>query len=797
MKLFIYELKKILNKKIFFVVLLLCLAINGFLLYSSQNTEENSIRITYSNEYTKMLNSYSSMSLNDAEKQIDNELLAYEIFSRLENLAQTDNEELIENYTYELDEYRKSNPDAYQKAVEMSEKGGDNFWKNSFLYNISQQIEYINSYPDFIDKMYDRAKAQSSSSIFGDESSFSYKNLYKTSNDYSGLKNTKLSLVNSDAFIATTEYSLTDIFIIAIVFLLCVYLFQYEREKGLYSLVRCTKFGRFKTIISKFMLLFVLSAVVSILFIFCNFIINTFLYGSTDLSVNIQSISEFRNCTLTVTAGQFLILFAFAKIMGTFVISSFLALVFIIFSSSATMYLTGLVIIGAEYLLYTLIGQNSFLNLLKYINIFYILDGGEFFGSYLNLNIFSNAVTSIPIAFAVFGTVFLLCTVFSCILFCKRNQQKTAGIFSRLLEKFKSRFFTLNGSTGVFKGEVFKFTIQNKMAVMIVLFVLFAIISSFGTVRYPYSENSDADYKAYMEYLEGDITSEKENYILKQQNYFNNLQQRMGEIAENSELSENAKQAMSKSIENILNSKGIAFERVIEQYNRLLELDKKGIDAKFIDENIYKSFVSSKTREWNDFALLCLVLVIDVPYVFSPEYKNGMINLIRTTENGKTKLFFGKIVVECIYLLIAFTALYVPYFVRFINTYGANSLNTPLVCIFENVQETSFSVINAVVVNLICYFLLATAVTFVITAVSIFTRSSMFTMVVSTVLVILPLLALYSIENVRIGYWVVNSHIIAIVMTCLLSILIAIVTLEISKLKFTETRIWRRINAKA
>ena len=262
MKLFIYELKKILNKKIFFVFLLLCLAINGFLLYSSQNTEENSIRITYSNEYAKMLNSYSSMSLNDAEKQIDNELLAYEIFSRLENLAQTDNEELIENYTYELDEYRKSNPDAYQKAVEMSEKGGDNFWKNSFLYDISQQIEYINSYPDFIDKMYDRAKAQSSSSIFGDKNSFSYKNLYKTSNDYSGLKNTKLSLVNSDAFVATTEYSLTDIFIIAIVFLLCVYLFQYEREKGLYSLVRCTKFGRFKTIISKLMLLFVLSAVV-------------------------------------------------------------------------------------------------------------------------------------------------------------------------------------------------------------------------------------------------------------------------------------------------------------------------------------------------------------------------------------------------------------------------------------------------------------------------------------------------------------------------------------------------------
>ena len=77
-----------------------------------------------------------------------------------------------------------------KKAVEMSEKGGDNFWKNSFLYNISQQIEYINSYPDFIDKMYDRAKAQSSSSIFGDESSFSYKkSLQKHPTIISGLKN--------------------------------------------------------------------------------------------------------------------------------------------------------------------------------------------------------------------------------------------------------------------------------------------------------------------------------------------------------------------------------------------------------------------------------------------------------------------------------------------------------------------------------------------------------------------------------------------------------------------------------
>lgn len=795
MKLFIYELKKVLNKRIFLVVVALCLVINGFLLYSSQNTEENNLRLTYSDEYGEMLDEYSSMPLDKAKKQVEDELLAYEISGRLESLAQADNEELIESYTYELEEYRKSNPEAYKKAVEMSESGEESFWKNSFLYDISQQIEYINSYPDFISEMYDRAKAQSASSIFGDENSFSYKNLYKTAEDYSGLKDTKLSLVNSDSLTATVKYGLTDFFVIAVVLLICIYLFGYEREKGLYSLIRCTKFGRLKTIIAKLAVLFALSAFVSVLFISADFIVNTFLYGSTDLSVNVQSISEFRNCTLSVTAGQFLLLFVLAKIIGIFVISSLLALVFICFSSSAAMYLTGLGAVGAEYLLYSLIGQNSFLNLLKYINIFYILDGGEFFGSYLNLNIFSNAVTSVPIVLAVFGIVFILCAVFSCIVFCKRNQQKKTNVFSKLFEKIKSKFFRINGSTSVLMGEIFKFTVQNKMALVLILLVLFAVVSSFGTMRYPYSEVSDADYKAYMEYLEGDITSEKESYIAEQQEYFDGLRQRLDEIAENSELSDSTKQAMSKSIENILNSKGVAFERVSEQYSRLLELKESGVNARFIDENIYSTFVSSKTREWNDFALLCLVLLIAVPYVFSVEYKNGMINLIRPTRNGKTKLFVRKIAVLLLFTLLLFIAVYLPYLIRFVSTYGTNSFATPIVCIFENLQGSAFSVMGAMLVNLFCSLLLALAVVSIITALSIITESNMFTMVLSTVLIIIPCLAVYSAESVRIGWCIANNCVAALVVVCILSVTISVIMMAISQLKFTKSRIRRKKNA--
>lgn len=795
MKLFIYELRKIFDKKIFLIVLVLCLVINSLLLYSFQNTEENNLRLTYSEEYGKMLNEYSSMPLEKAKKQIDDELLAYEISGRLESLAQADNEEFIESCTSELEEYKKSNPDAYQKAVKMNRNGNESYWKNSFLHDISQQIEYINSYPEFIGKMFDRAKAQSASSIFGDENSFSYKNLYKTADDYSELKDTELSLVNSDSLTATVKFGLTDIFVIAVVLLMCFYLFGFEREKRLCSLIRCTKFGRLKTIILKFAVLFVLSAVVSVLFITSDFILNTFLYGGMDLSANIQSISEFRNCTLSVTAGQFLFFFVLSKIIGILIISAFLALVFICFSSSAAIYITGLGIVGIEYLLYTLIVQNSSLNLLKYINIFYIIDGGEFFGSYLNLDIFSNAVTSIPIVLSVFGVLFVLCTMLSCILFCRCSLQKKTNVFSGVFEKFRLVFFKINGSTSILMAEIFKFIIQNKMAFMLILLVILSVISSFGTVQYPYSEISDADYKAYMEYLEGNITPEKKSYIAEEQKYFDGLRQRLDDIAENSEIPSSTKQAMSKSIENILNSKGAAFERVSEQYSRLLKLKESGVNARFIDECIYSVFVSGKTREWNNFTLLCLVLLIAVPYIFAVEYKNSMINLIRPTKNGKARLFVNKITVMLMFTFLSFASVYLPYLMRFIRTYGTNSFSTPIVCIFKNLQSSYLSVLGAMIVNLACSLLLAFATVSVIAVLSIITESNMFTMLLSTVLIIIPCLAVYSAESVRIGYCIANDFVAVLIIVCIFSAAIFIIMISIAELKFTKSRIRRAKNA--
>lgn len=795
MKLIFYELKKVLNKKIFLIFLFLCLLVNGFLLYSFQNTEDNKLRIAYCDEYGALLKEYSNLPLDEAEKRINDEMLVYEISDKFDLITQSDDEKEIEMYSLELEEYKKNNKEVYEKAVKLNKQGGEELWKIQFLSDFTRQFEYIKSYPDFIDEMYERAEEQSGISIFGDENSFSYKNLYKTAYDYASLKDIKLSLANFEAFTETVKYGLTDIFIIAAVFLICIYLFAYEREKGVYPLVRCTKFGRLKTIISKLSVLFVLSAVITLLFISANFIMNTFLYGRSDLNVNIQSISEFRNCAFSVTTGRFLLMFALAKIIAVFVISSVLALVFICFQNSAIMYIVGVAAVSAEYLLYVLIGQNSFLNLLKYFNVFYIFDGDKFFGSYLNLNLFSNAVTAYPHVFAVFAAVFAVCFVLSCVVFCKQNQQKKDNVLAKLSEKIKAKFFKINGSTSVFAGEIFKFTVQNKMAVLLILLVFYAVFSSFGTMSYPYVEFSDAEYEAYMEFLEGDITAEKEQYIAEQEEYFNILENRIIEISENTELSENTKQAMIKSIGNILENKGVAFDRVKEQYNRLLELQRNGVNARFIDERIYSDFVFNPNREWNSFAFLCIVLIVGVPCVFASEYKNKMIDLLSPTKNGKTHLFVRKFSVTLIFTAISFVAAYLPYLIRFINTYGTNSFKTPVVCVFPDLQGCFLSVISTVIINLFGYLLLSVTVASVITAVSIVTKNNMFTMVLSTVIIIIPCLSVYLSQSLRIGHLISNGMFALLIVVCAVSSALLILMTAILEIKFTKSGIRRKKNA--
>ena len=792
MKLLIYELNKLINKKIFYLFLMLCLVINGFLFYSTQNTEENRTRLEHSEEYISMIDKYAKLSVNDAKKSIDNEILAYSIASSMNELSQLEDQAEIEELSKELQEYKTSTPAAYQQALKISIANSEETHGYQLAYRLQNQIDYVLSYPEFISGMWERADNQAKLSGFNDKNSFSYKNLYKTADDYEHLKNTRLSLVNNESVTAATQFGITDIFIIAITFLICIYLFNYEREQSLYPLVKCTLKGRLNTIAAKLGALFVTVIVTVLLFEASDFLMGNLIYGNTDLSASIQSVSEFRNCTFALNILQFELLFILFKIIVAIITAAFIAFVFINFSSPFLMYTVGVGVLAIEYLLYAFVDASSALNLLKYINIFYLFDGGEFIGRYLNLDLFSNAVTANSFVTIFFVILCIALIIVTSVQFCLKVQQKKASALSKWLEKIKSRFYKIKGSTSLFIGESFKFLVQNKMAFLLILLALYAIYSSIGVVRYPYADPSDYQYKSYMDYLSGDITPEKEKYIKDEREYLDELETKIEEISVDKKLSANAKQAMIRSVQNTIDGKQEAYERVREQYNRLKELKKQGVEARFIDENVYSVFVSSDVREWNNFIMFCLLIIVVIPCIFTVEYKNKMINLIRPTPKGKLRLFWNKILIAFITSMFIFTVICLPYIIRFIYTYGTDSFKTALVCLYTTTPNHTLSVIDAFVLNQMIYLVLALSVMCITIAFSIATKNNLYVMIICSVMLLAPGLACYSVEAVRIGYMTTHNNILALVLTVIISMIVMTISLFLSEKKFTNSLIRRK-----
>ena len=792
MKLLIYELDKLVNKKIFYLFLVLCLLINGFLFYSAQNTEEYRTRIEHSSEYVSMVDEYAKLSIKDAKKSIENEILAYSIASSMNELSQLEDQAEIEELSKELQEYKTSTPAAYQQALKISKLSFEETYGYQLTYRLQNQIDYVSSYPEFIGEMRERTDSQSKLSGFSDKNSFSYKNLYKTADDYEHLKNTRLSLVNNESVTAATQFGTTDIFIIAIIFLICIYLFNYERDQSLYSLVKCTLKGRLNTISAKLGALFITVITIVLLFVGSDFLISNLIYGNTDLSASIQSVSEFRNCTFALNILQFELLFILFKIIAAIFTSAFIAFVFISFSSPLLMYTIGVGVLAIEYLLYAFVGASSALNLLKYINIFYLFDGGEFIGRYLNLDLFSNAVTANSFVTIFFVIVCAALIIATSVQFCLKVQQKKASALSKWFEMIKSRFYKIKGSTSLFIGESFKFLVQNKMAFLLIMLAVYAIYSSIGVVRYPYADPSDYQYKSYMDYLAGDMTLEKEKYIKDEREYLDELETKIEKISVDKKLSTNAKQAMIRSVQNIIDGKQEAFERVQEQYSRLKEVKKKGIEARFIDENVYSVFVSSDVREWNNFMIFCLLIIIVIPCIFTVEYKNKMINLIRPTQKGKLRLFWNKILIAFITSIFIFSAVYLPYIIRFIYTYGTDSFKTVLECLYNTTPNHTLSVINAFVFNQILYLVLALSVMCITIAFSIATKNNLYVMIICSVMLLAPGLACYSVEAVRIGYLTTHNNILVLVLTVIISVIVITISLFLSERKFTNSLIRRK-----
>ena len=630
-----------------------------------------------------------------------------------------------------LEEEKKENPKAYALAEEMLKKGELDEEKSWFTTIILDQLDYIDSYPSFIGEMKDRADEQATFSVFGDKNGFSYKNIYKTAEDYRRLADTELKIGNDYPLTSVFGYKATDWFLVLMIFLLCFFIFREEREKGLYNLVRTSRFGKLKTVFAKLSAMLIITALLSFVMVFITFVMSTLLFGRWELDRPIQSIAEMRNCIFPISCDEFCLLFILGKILAMLFIAAIFAVVYILISNSALTHIVSFGIIGAEFVLYSAI---------------------EFFGSYLNLNIFGIPLRADLFVPAVFGIVFAVGIAVASIVFARKSQEVRSSAIVAKLSAIKQKHSKIAGSTAVIHGEFYKYLISGKAAVILLVILILGVSSSIGTVRYSVTEPEEIAYHNYILQFQGELTPEKNKQVKEYRDYFSKLENKIEKIQNDKKMSERTKEFAVKSIENILSTQGEGFNRLDEQYKRMKKLKKQGVDAQLLDEIVYPELVSNSTREWNNLALNLLFLLLTIPLIYTFEYRKNMIDLLQATRNGRRKLFRAKLTVALLSAAFTFAAAYVPYFVRFISTFGEKYLGAPIICLerFTN-AGTTMSLRTAVILETLCYFGITLAAVSLMVYISIRVKNYVLSTIFSAVIMFVPCLVIYSFDIVRVG----------------------------------------------
>lgn len=117
------------------------------------------------------------------------------------------------------------------------------------------------------------------------------------------------------------------------------------------------------------------------------------LYGGVeDMGSSVQSSPLFRDCTLRVSASEYLFLFVLLHAAMSFAMSLFVWMVLLFFRNHLLSMALLLFILGAEGALSAVLPEQSIFVVLKYENLFRLIHPGDILYSYRNYNLFSHPV---------------------------------------------------------------------------------------------------------------------------------------------------------------------------------------------------------------------------------------------------------------------------------------------------------------------------------------------------------------------------------------------------------------------
>ncbi len=694
------ELYKIFSKKIFLILFVVLLLLNGFFIYNKQ-IKGNDIDFISANAKISLNNDIAKYNNNnDKIKFVHNKLKALE-------------KDDVTHYT------------------------DDSYSERTLLDNAENQLKIVSDYKAYINKIIEKSDNITGVSIFEDSSSFSYKNAVKTAEDYKPLSNIETAYSNSEGVNMATDFMLTDLIVILLLCIVCDALIGSERNININSLQRTCRYGRNKSAISKMVVGFITTAVICLMFYGVNYIIAGYTYGFGDLFRPIQSVDSFSNCTLRINVLQYLMLHFITKVLVMYLIYTIVNVLSMVGKSKTISYIAFLCILIVSYCLNLFIGDNTSLMCFKYINLISFVYTKNVISHYRNINIFGEPINYVT-CFWIVLLVLLLGLVALNILIYSR---KKITAYNKSNNSFLSKLKISCGSTNVIVHELYKTFVSNKVGIIILVVLLTQL---YITISSPIVLSNDEKYqKYYFSYYAGDFNSNTkskiENQIKKYEDNKKSMDKCMSDY-DNGLITKEKYEDLFSTYSTIDEDYSNFKKYVIPYYDYLKSKADKSVSV--VNYNGYCALLGLKGNLSNTYCLaLYVLMVICIIPIFTVEYERKSIHLLSSTKLGFKSLVFKKIVCSCIVTALLNLLIYVPYFIRIITSYGINELGAAA-CSIEKLSNISdgLSILNVIIITFAIRLLVSLVITVIISGISLFTKNTIISIIITTLVFVVPLL---------------------------------------------------------
>lgn len=737
------ELIRIFKNKKFIAAVITLLLLNCVSFYITQQKSLSDFGInidTYSATFKDNADIFTEVD----KKSIIEKSNKFEILKSFADNSE-DKAQQIKEYPDLYQEYKNSNY-SYEELAAQAE----------FYSHFAYQLEYQNDYPAYIKSILKNAQNLSSKKLFSNKTSYSYKSIQKSANDFSKNKNIKLSLVNDLPVSAVLNYQIGDFILI----LICVFMaISFVSEKNVNLLINTCKNGRRILKMKQLPILILFSLFFSFAIYISEMLISLKIYDAPmNLYALIQSTDIFSDCILHI---NFLQLFAI-HILFKAIIASMIALaIWLFISLSSNIILVSAIagmITSIELLLYKNISAQSNLSILKTFNIFSLFDYRSI-SEYNLVSVFSKPVRAEK---AVWIIVLLVIFIISALILISANRnypikspKKAFRVLHVLFDKLSEIYAKLQSVIYAGRFETFKIMHIGKGLLVVIAFLLI-IGFNFNTNPLVFS-STEAFLNDYYEEYGGELSEKVYKNIEKMRSEadaveseynFKSEQYASGEISlEEYELAAAKNEAYDTQRK--------AVDKLTEQIDRIESLSQKGIKPVLVNELGYNNLFYSQSNQTQILILICAVVIL-FSSVFSIEKGSNMLILNHCSKNGRKQLYFKKIFTVIPKTFILTLVSYLSLILQNNYLYKLGNMNANIHNL-ECLQEINLnlSIAEYIILNFIFEFIFVTVVGLIITSLSAF-MPQLAVIIISACLFILPsalyMIDIYSAKEISTSY---------------------------------------------